>query len=398
VARETITRGRPALPEHHGRPGRGITRLRPTWRGVSVGLVAIVLLAVAVGTGDSTLLLVLVAVAFPLVIAPIVVLARAHRAVGTEVHMMVTPPLVPVGGPCGLLVQMSHPSGSDLPTLGLDRPSDHWHAGVRTTRPSTNRARPRVALATDVARLIRWDRIGSDTSASSTLSLPTRRRGVFTIGPLRLWVHDPFALFGLTVAIARPVTLVVHPSPVAGIAPPAVRPGSSEATQFGGGPAGAHTDDPGGEWSGLRPYQPGDRLHLLSWQAEARFGALLVHDFRPDSDDVVTILFDDRAGVHRRPAFEKALGAVVGLVSAAERPGTDYDVSTLSGRRVRGSTTPDGLVALLTFLAETQPTRSSNHGAAPSSPLPTGALVVTTPTAAPTLRVPLDQGSVVVVE
>ena len=398
MARETITRGRPAGPEHEAHTGAAITRLRPTWRGVSVAVVAIVLLTVALGTGDSTLLLVLVAVALPLVIAPFVVLGRAHRAAGTEVHMMVTPPLVPVGAPCGLLVQFSRAGGADLPPLGLDRPSDHWHAGAPTTRPSIGPARPRVALATDVGRLIRWDRIGSDTGASSTVALPTRRRGVFTIGPLRLWVHDPFALFGLTVAIARPVTLVVHPSDVAGTAPPAARPGSSGSRQFGDGPAGVHTDDPGGEWSGLRPYEPGDRLHLLSWQAEARFGALLVHDFRPDSEDVVTILFDDRAGVHRRPAFEKALAAVVGLVSAAQGRGTDYDVSTFSARRVRGSTTPDGLVALLTFLAETQPTRSSNQASASAFPVPTGTLVITTPTAAPTLPLSVDHGSVVVVE
>jgi len=365
---------------------------------MSVAFVAIVLLAVALSTGDSTLLLVVAAVALPLAIAPVVVLGRAHRAAGTEVHMMVTPPLVPVGASCGLLVQLSRSGGADLPPLGLDRPSDNWYAGVPTTRPSIRPARPRVALAADVGRLIRWDQIGPDTSASSTLSLPTRRRGVFTIGPLRLWVHDPFALFGLAVAVGRAVTLVVHPPALAGMALPAVRPGSIEATQFGDGPGGDHTDDPGGEWSGLRPYEPGDRLHLLSWQAEARFGALLVHDFRPDSEEVVTILFDDRAGVHRRPAFEKALGAVVGLVSAAEGRSTDYDVSTLSGRRVRGSTTPDGLVALLTFLAETQPIRSSNHAAAPASPLPKGALVITTPTAAPTLPLSLDHGSVVVVE
>ena len=221
---------------------------------------------------------------------------------------------------------------------------------------------------------------------------------MFTIGPLRLWVHDPFALFGLTVAIARPVTLVVHPPAVTGMAPQAVRPGSSGSRQFDDGPAGVHTDDPGGEWSGLRPYEPGDRLHLLSWQAEARFGALLVHEFRPDSEDIVMILFDDRAGVHRRHAFENALGAVFGLASAAQGPGANYDVSTLSGRRVQGSTTPDGMVALLTFLAETQPTRSSNHTAAFASPPPTGALVITTPTAVPTLPFSLDHGSVVVVE
>jgi uncharacterized protein (DUF58 family) len=211
-------------------------------------------------------------------------------------------------------------------------------------------------------------------------------------------VHDPFGLFALMVAVAKPVTVVVHPSALSGLALPSVRPGSSGSTQFGNGPVEVHIDDPGGEWSGLRPYEPGDRLHLLSWQAEARFGALLVHDFRPDSEDAVTIVLDDRAGVHRRPAFEHALGAVFGLASAAEGRATDYDVSTLSGRRVRGSTTPDGLVALLTFLADTQPTRSNQRAGGSASELPNSARLVTTPTAVATLPPTLDNRSVVVIE
>jgi uncharacterized protein (DUF58 family) len=396
VARETIARGRSAAPEHTARAGTGMAGLRPTGRGVAVALVAILVLAAALSTGDSTLFLVLAAVALPLVISPVVVLARASRAAGVEIHTMVTPPLIPVGARSSLLVQLSHWRGAGLPPLGLDRPSDHWSAGGSTTRASARPVPPRIALAADVGRLIRWDPIDTDTSASSAMVLPTRRRGVFTIGPLCLWVHDPFGLFGLVVATARAVTLVVHPPPVADTAPQVVRPGWSGSAQFRDGPAGVHTDDPGGEWSGLRPYEPGDRLHLLSWQAEARSGALLVHDFRPDSEDVVTIVFDDRAGVHRRPAFEEALGAVLGLATAGQDQGTHYDVSTLSGRRAHGSTTPDGLVALLTFLAEIRPTHSSMQTAS-TAPPPAGAVVVTTPTAAATLPSSLEHGSVVVV-
>lgn len=397
MARETLTRGRSTPGQQAGTPAR-IIGLRPTRRGASVAVVAIILLALSVGTGDSALLLVLVAVALPVVVAPVVVLARAHRAAGTEIHLMVVPPLVPVGAPCSLVVQLSHAGDGELPPLSLDRAWDHLRAGALSVRTGARPARRGLVLATDIGRLIRWDRIGSDTSASATLALPTTRRGVFTVGPLRLWVHDPFALFALPVAVAQPVTVVVHPSASDGVEPRAVRPGFRGATDLGAGPIGVHTDDPGGEWSGLRPYEPGDRLHLLSWQAEARFGTLLVHDFRPESEDAITIVFDDRAGVHRRPAFEKALGAVLGLASPSHARGTNYDVSTLSGRRVRGSTTPDGLVALLTFLAETQPTRSSRRSEASASALPTGALLVTTPTALPTLRFSVDRDSIVVVE
>ncbi len=153
MARETITRGRSALPEHQARPGAGISRLRPTWRGVSVAVVAIVLLAVAIGSGDSALLLVVVVLALPLVIAPVVVLGRAYRAAGAEIHMMVTPPLVPVGAPCDLLVQLSQSGGADLPPLGLDRPSDRWSAGVPNARPSTRPASTarRVGCSTSAA-------------------------------------------------------------------------------------------------------------------------------------------------------------------------------------------------------------------------------------------------------
>ncbi len=312
--------------------------------------------------------------------------------------MMVAPPLVPIGAACDLLIQLSHSGRTDLPPTSLDRPSDHWSEGAPRTRQSAGPAPRPVALAADIGHLIRWDPMRTDETASSTVPLPTRRRGVFTVGPLRLWVHDPFALFGLTVATAKPVMLVVHPPAVAGIAPPTAHPGSSGSMQFSDGPAALHTDDPGGEWSGLRPYEPGDRLHLLSWQAEARSGALLVHDFRPDAEEVVTIIFDDRAGVHRRGAFERALGILYGLASDGELRATDYDVSTLSGRRVRGSTTPDGLVALLTFLAETQPTRTGHSAASAASTPPVGAVVITTQTAVPSLPTSLDQSSVVVVE
>lgn len=396
MARGSTTRGRSAPRQHHG---SAAARLRPTVRGVCVAGVATALVVAGLATGDSALLLVLLIVALPLIAAPVVVLSRAHRAAGVEIHVMVAPPLVPLGVPCDLLMQITPSGGAGAPPLSLDRPSSRWSVGVPRRPLSMAGARPSLVVAPDVGRLIRWDRIRTPESASSTLSLPTRRRGVFTIGPLRLWAYDAFGLFGLTVATTRPVTFVVHPPAVNETALTAGPPGWSGSTQFSDGLVGAHTDDPGGEWSGLRPYEPGDRLHLLSWQAEARSGSLLVHDFRPDSGDVITILLDDRAGVHRRSAFEKALGVLYGLASAAEGRATDYDVSTFTGRQVRGSTTPDGLAGLLLFLAETQPRRPASNTAPSAVPAPPGdALVITTPTASPSLPASFARRSVLVVE
>src|ERR1035437_1144443 len=90
------------------------------------------------------------------------------------------------------------------------------------TAPRRSPSLPRLSrriLAADPAHLIRWKPLGAGQSSASTLTLPTGRRGVFTIGPLHLWVHDPFGLFALPVATAAPVMLVVHPL----CAPSAVR-------------------------------------------------------------------------------------------------------------------------------------------------------------------------------
>ena len=131
MARETTTRGRSAPPEHEARRGVGITRLRPTWRGVSVAVVALTLARSCSWSREIRLSCSCWwSWRFPWSSPLVVVLGRAHRAAGAEIHMMVTPPLVPVGAPCDLLVQLTHSGGADLPPVSLDRPSDHWSVAV----------------------------------------------------------------------------------------------------------------------------------------------------------------------------------------------------------------------------------------------------------------------------
>jgi hypothetical protein len=394
-------------PQDHRRSGvsgvSGVSGgLRPTWRGICAATVLFAIILAEVVTGDSTLLLVAVAVALPLGAAPLVVVQRAQRADGVSLQMILSPPVVPIGTPCNLMVRLTTAVHVVLPPMSLDRPSENWRVGFgQDHRTPMKRTSERFvssdAVAVAVGRLIRWDQISSE-DGSSTLALPTRRRGVFTFGPLQMWVHDPFGFFGRTVAQAPPVTLVVHPRAEVASRHQTARSGSSGSTQTSDEALARHSDDPGGEWSGLRPYEPGDRLSLLSWQAEARSGALLVHDFRPDSEHVVSLVLDDRAGVHRRDAFEKSLGVIYGLALGSEGQITDYEVSTLSGRRLGGSTTSDGLVDLAVFLAETQPTRTGAVGTPPPIAPRGRTLLVTTPTALPTLPPSFPRDDVVVVE
>jgi uncharacterized protein (DUF58 family) len=370
----------------------GLASARPTLRGI-VALACLVILGVVETlSGRSGLYPFLVVVALPLCAAPVLVRSRGRRAVGAQVRTIVTPPLVAVGESCELAVQLYNESDRTLPPLNLDWPPDHFRSG--TSVPVHQ------LLAVDPGRLIRWAPLGAGGNSSTSLTLPTARRGVFTVGPLRLWVHDPFGLLASPVAAAAPVTLVVHPLR----APSSLRVLPSDvadhATTTGVRTVDTVDDDPGGELSGLRPYVPGDRLHLLSWPVEARYGALMVQQFRPEGNALIRIVLDDRAGVHRRQAFERALSILHALASEAIESSLDVEITTLSGERARLVSTPEGIVDLLSFLARVvpRPLRAMGNEAAWQSIPPRAATIVTTATARATLpRLP-DDLSVVVLE
>lgn len=369
------------LPHRTGTRSRrsGITSLRPTARGAATGALVVVLGLAEVLSGRWALSLFLMVFGLPCIAAPVITLLRGRRAEAAYVRATVSPPLVPVGGRCNLVVQLSNDAERPLPPVGLDPPAGPRRAGV---------------LGPDPGRLIRWAPLGPGESFASAFALPTGRRGVHVIGPLRLWVHDPFGLVSRPVAEADRVILVVHPAlaPAARTVVPRVVVHPRESGRPDASPAG--DEDPGGELSGLRPYRPGDRLRLLSWSAEARYGTLMVHQFQPDGQARISIVVDDRAGVHRKAAFEEALSATYGLVSDACNSSLDVEITTLSGRGSGRASSPEGMVDLLTFLARASPRPVS----ATNAPLPAGAsAVVTTSTARATLPALPGDPTVVVV-
>jgi uncharacterized protein (DUF58 family) len=327
---------------------------RPTARGVGVAVAAVALVLAERLTGIVALWPFIAVLAIPLVTAPALVLARRHSAAAAQVRAMVIPPLVAVGDRSDLRIVLANDGDGALPPVHLDWPGEHARSATRTPAPL-----PRGLLAPEAGRLMRWLPLGAGQSSSSLHALPTGRRGVFTIGPLRLWVHDPLGLFAMRVATAAAATLTVHPvrGPTPGTLPPllaAERP--SQAPERS---SHASDDDPGGELCGLRPYVPGDRLHLLSWPVEAHYGSLMVHQFQPDHGALHRILLDDRAGVHRRSAFEHVLSLIYALVSEVSAS-CATELTTFSGDRIAVTSAPDDMVDLLTYLARAQPRHMSS--------------------------------------
>jgi len=393
VAGERHARDRPAIirpstPDSH----LGIAMLRLTVRGVVVLALAVAIGLAEVFTARSGLLPFVVLVGLPLVAAPILVLARGRRAAAVDVRTMVVPPLVAVGGHCELRIHLANGGEKASPPLGLERPADRSRSADRAAVEPTRVAR---LFAPPSSRLIRWAPLGGAQGGSTMRTLPSRQRGIFTIGPLALWVHDPFGLCGRRVAVAPAVRLVVHPvrAPSIPSLPLPGDPGPLAPSRDGSYEA-RHDDDPGGELSGLRPYAAGDRLHLLSWPVEARYGLLMVHEFRPDGAAPIRIVLDDRVGVHRKAAFEESLSILYAL---ADREGTgsrDVEIITLTGGLLRVPPTPEGMVDLLTFLAGARPSRRRT-----SIPLLRGSsTVVTTTTARGSLPVTPGVRSVIEVE
>jgi uncharacterized protein (DUF58 family) len=397
-------------PRHaHDRWARTAS-LRLTGRGV-VTLASVIALGLAeILSGCTGLLPLALVLGLPLLAAPVLVLAQGRNAAGAQIRAMVSPSLVAVGDHCELIIQLANDALVALPPLGLERPEDHTRSLPRAVRtplspPTTSRVpwwQGRQLVAVDSRKVIRWSQLGAGQRISSARSLPTGRRGVFSVGPLRLWAHDPFGLVGLPLASTAAVRVVVHP-PSAPSTAPSPRPGvSSRAamTSVRQGAGDGPRDDPGGELSGLRPYVPGDRLHLLSWSVEARYGALMVHEFRPDGDALISVVLDDRPGVHRRAAFEGALSMTYALVAEAVRHSFDACLSTLSGETVVVAQTPEGMVEFLTFLARAEPRRvGDSTPAIRTFPRPGAtSTVVTTPTARASLPDLAGDISVVVVE
>jgi uncharacterized protein (DUF58 family) len=331
-----------------------------------------------------------VLVGLPLVVAPVWVLARGRRAMAVQAQTMVVPPLVAVGGHCELLIHVANEAESTSPPFGLERPTDHSRAAYAGAGEPGRSGR---LLAPSPSRLIRWGPLVAAQGGSTTHTVPTGHRGIFIIGPLALWVHDPFGLLAQRVAVAPAVRVVVHPIRALSTPSLSLRGDSGPlAPSRDGSHEARHDDDPGGELSGLRPHAPGDRLHLLSWPVEARYGTLMVHEFRPDGGAPIRLVFDDRAGVHRKAAFEESLAILYALVEREGARSRDVEIVTLTGGLLRVPPTPEGMVELLTFLAGTRPSRVSA-----SFPLLRGSsTVVTTTTARGSL--PATPGALSVIE
>ncbi|WP_422755547.1 DUF58 domain-containing protein [Micromonospora sp. WMMD708] len=222
-------------------------------------------------------------------------------------------------------------------------------------------------------------RAGRDTDVG--YDVPTRRRGVLPVGPLRVTRRDPLGLYAATRAYGPTAVVRVHPRvhPLTAVPTGA---GRSLDGRVDGVPHGSITFD------SLREYVVGDELRRVHWRTSARVGELMVRENVDTSLPRLVVLLDNRAAAHPdrsggvAASFEAACEAAASLVVAAFRqdlpvvlllvcPADDatadppldrlaaVTLTDLPGRRPDGATTGDrdgaALDATLTRLRADRP-------------------------------------------
>lgn len=165
-------------------------------------------------------------------------------------------------------------------------------------------------------------------------AIPTRRRGVYEVGPLEIERVDPFWL-----AVGRrrahiTATVTIHPR-IHDLAGPqgALRVIQSESALR------RPSNDPMSGFVSLREYVLGDDPRLIHWPTTARVGQLMVREHVEVRRPELTLTLDTSRRVGTADDFEEAVDVAASLAVHAIRSGLDVVLRTTS-RSVPGHRRP----------------------------------------------------------
>lgn len=173
--------------------------------------------------------------------------------------------------------------------------------------------------------------------ARTGYDLPTDRRGLLTVGPMRVTRRDLFGLCGTDRPIGPTAHLLVRPRwhVLRGV-PLGVSPsldGVADAALHGSI-----------TFHSLREYNLGDDLRQVHWRTSARVGALMVREHIDTALPRLVLLVDDRAESYLDDAasVEEAVEAAASILVAGGQAGLPVALRLASGPR---STDESGTVA-----------------------------------------------------
>ncbi|GAA3768016.1 DUF58 domain-containing protein [Micromonospora maritima] len=238
------------------------------------------------------------------------------------------PELTVLGAAAAVAVGYAGVTAAWRPRLSVERRADPDRvargepAAMELTVRNTGRLRAANLVAEDRCAgalvpvpLLRL-RPGRDTVVR--YAVPTQRRGVVPVGPLRVVRRDPLGLVALARGYGDAVPVWVHPR---------IHPLSAVPTGAGRSLDGRTDSVPHGSitFDSLREYVVGDELRRVHWRTSARVGELMVRENVDTSLPRLVVVLDNRASAHPgrvagvAESFESACEAAASVVAAAVR-------------------------------------------------------------------------------
>jgi len=155
--------------------------------------------------------------------------------------------------------------------------------------------------------------------------IPSDRRCIMPIGPLRVERSDPFALVKFQRSVGAATILYVHPRRHALRRLPSTLLRSLDGPTSDRAPRGSVV------FHAIREYVPGDDRRHIHWRSSARTGELKVRQFVDTSKPDVTVVLDIARNRHSEESFEEAIEVVASLMVATTDAGFPTHLVTSNG-------------------------------------------------------------------
>ncbi|MEO0495387.1 MAG: DUF58 domain-containing protein [Actinomycetota bacterium] len=257
------------------------------------------------------------------------VLLRQLRPSRLAVARQLTPPQVPAGESARVDLELVNRGRGRSPVLRL-------HDAVTGTR-GVNLAFAPVA--------------GDGGSVRGAYRLPTTRRGVLDLGPIRIDDVDGLGLARKRHDIDTRVRLVVHP-PIEALPPIRVPAGDDPLLGEELRQSLGLSDE---EFDGLRPYVPGDDLRKIHWPSSARGDELQVRQFRPPRHGRLSVVIDTRPPSDGVVALDRTTSIAGSIAASVLAAGDATRIETTDGRStplVSGNAQLDPVLEFLALLED----------------------------------------------
>ncbi len=196
---------------------------------------------------------------------------------------------------------------------------------VRPAKAKSGGVRMELPVGKAVASF-RVGPMGQDDEHEEQFGIPTRRRGVIPLGPLRSVQADPLAILSRKRDLTEVVELFIHPRVVA------LEAGAIGMLKDVEGITTSNLSSSDVSFHALREYVPGDDRRAVHWRTTARVGRLMVRQFEETMRAHLLILLSTlRSDYHTEEDFEMAVSVAASIALAALREERKVSLHTSTG-------------------------------------------------------------------